>query len=372
MKATKSLYALSWLLLFPFAAHAGDVPGTVARFQWDPSVTGLTSLDYAINVQTDPGYRANVLWSTRFKLGGTTAGGYAGLEDNSNIGPNLVFSVTGATQYQPGSSGSYCVISNTAVTCRLPYSWTTLTDYQFHVAYQGGQWLGVTVTNTHNQQTVNLGSILTDATSISPLGMVQRTNYLEANSPDSNCYNQPYSEAIFPSLTGNNGQYTATVTHAGPIATCPGFSGINNSGTDHTNGFGNLLRGEVEDSSDGYCMAAGNGKTNGAPVTAEVCNKKSEGQAWVFGKDGTVRLQSNLCLDVANASPSSGALVVADQCNGSASQQWVLQGNGTMIQSSLSNNCLAEGAVGAQMTVQTCDDIANNQMWYIPKIPLVP
>jgi hypothetical protein len=378
MKATKRLYTLPWLLLFPFLAHAGDVPGTYAAYQWDPAVTALTSIDYTVDVEADPGYRANVRWATRFVLSGTGEIGRAGMEDNANVGPNFVFTVRGATQYKTGAAGSYCVVhtgDDARVTCRLPYHWINTEPYQFHVAYEGGQWLGVTVTDAyHPTLSFKLGSILTDATSISPQGMVSRTAYLEASSPNSNCFNQGYSQATFNSLAGNGGQYTASISNAGADTACVNSSGVIHSGSysEHTNGFGNLPRGEVV-GEDNLCMDAADGLTNDVAVTSQNCNEKSEGQAWVFGKDGTVRLQSNLCLDVANADPSPGAAVVADQCNGSAGQLWTLGGFNNNIQSNINGYCLTEGAAGTQLTMQDCSaGPTNSQFWTVPQIPVLP
>lgn len=119
----------------------------------------------------------------------------------------------------------------------------------------------------------------------------------------------------------------------------------------------------------GLCADAGDGKTSGAAITTQTCDEKSEGQAWVFAKDGTVRLQSNLCLDVANADPSQGAVVIADACNGSAGQYWTLQGFGNLIQSNVSGYCMTEGSAGAQLTMQPCT--ADN-IWLVPQIPVLP
>ena len=370
MTAIKKLSVLSWLLLFPIIVHAGDVPGTYARYQWGAGVTGLTSVDYVVNVQADPGYRANVLWSDRFHFVGSGNAGYAGMEDNARLGPNFVFSVRGATQYQPGSAGSYCVVNDRGVTCRLPYSWIATAQYQFHVAYVGGQWLGVTVTQLYSNplKTFDLGSILTDATSISPQGMVGRTKYLEARSPNANCYNQPYSDTIFSEPSGNNGQYTATVSSTGTNTTCASFSGVLNN--EQTNGAGNLLRGEAVSENSGLCIDAGSGKTNDVAVTTQSCNKKSEGQAWVYAKDSTMRLQSNLCLDIANADPSAGAVVIADPCTGSTSQQWTLYGDGNLLMSNLSGYCVTEGNAGAQLTLQECT--GDSQTWTLPLLPVLP
>ncbi|HKT27251.1 hypothetical protein, partial [Dyella sp.] len=280
MKATKSLYTLPWLLLFPFIAHAGDVPGTYAKYQWSSSVTGLTSVDYDINVQADPGYRANVRFANHFHLVGSSNGGYVGMEDNARFGPNFVFTVRGATQYKAGDSGSRCVVysgDNARVTCRIP-NWSTVTEYQFHLAYEGGQWLGVTVTDVYNPKLVmKLGSILTDATSISPQGMVSRTTYLEANSPNANCYNQPYSDVIFTPPTSNGVQ--ASISGTGTNTTCSYSSSVEN--WEQFNAGGNLLRGLYQ-GDDGLCVDAGNGHTNNVPATTQSCDKTKEAQAWVL------------------------------------------------------------------------------------------
>lgn len=373
MKATKSLYTLPWLLLFPFIAHAGDVPGSYAKYKWDPSITSLTSIDFNIKVLVNPGYRANVLWSTRFVLSGTGDGGRVGMEDNADVGPNFVFTVQGATQYQTGAAGSYCVVHSgtpSRVTCRLPYNWLAGENYQFHVAYEGGQWLGVTITDTyHPTVTFKLGSILTSTTGISPQGMVGRTTYLEANSPNSNCYNQPYSDVIIGEPSGNGGQYTASVSSSGADTNCVNSSSV--AYNEHYNGAGNLLRG-LYTGDDGLCADAGNGTINVA-ATTQTCNKTKESQAFVLGSDGTMRLQSNLCLDVANADSPAGSGVIVDPCTGSASQQWWVGGGRDLLFTNLGNGqyCLTEGASGTQLTVQDCTGYIG-QSWSMPILPVLP
>ena len=371
MKATKSLYSLPLLLLFPCFAHAGDVPGTYAKYQWSSSVTGLTSVDYDINVQADPGYRANVRFADHFHLVGSSNGGYVGMEDNSRLGPNFVFTVQGATQYEPGDPGSSCVVysgENPRVTCRIPM-WSTVTEYQFHVAYEGGQWLGVTVTDLYNPAlSLKLGSILTDATSLSPQGMVSRTTYLEGRSPNANCYNQPFSDVIFGAPSSNGVQ--ATVSSTGTNTTCSNFSEVLNG--EQFNASGNLLRGLYQ-GDDNLCVDAGDGQTN-VPATTQSCDKKREAQAWVLGSDGTMRLQSNLCLDVANPDSPSGAAVIVDQCTGSASQQWSIGGARNLLFSNLGGGdqyCLTEGAAGTQLTIQECT-AGTGQNWSMPVLPVLP
>ena len=372
MKATKSLYTLPLLLLFPFLANAGDVPGTYVNYQWGSSATGLTSVDYDINVQADPGYRANVRFANYFSLVDSSNGGYVGMEDSSRLGPNFMFTVYGATQYKAGDPGSSCVVysgDNPRVTCRIA-NWSTVTDYQFHLAYEGGQWLGVTVTDVYNPKlSMKLGSILTDATSISPQGMVSRTKYLEASSPTANCYNQPYSDAIFGVPSSNGVQ--ATVSGSGTNTTCSTFSSIENG--EQFNASGNLLRGLYQ-GDDALCVDAGDSDVSNVPATTQSCDKTKESQAWVLGRDGTLRLQSNFCLDVANPDSPSGAAVIVDQCTGSASQQWSIGGARNLLFSNLaggSQYCLTEGAAGTQLTIQTCTG-NTGQNWSMPVLPVLP
>ena len=366
MKVTKSLYSLLWLLLFPIVAHAGEVPGTYAKYQWDASVAGLTSVDYDITVVVYPGSRANIRWANWFRLVGSSNGGYVGMENRANGGPSFVFSVRGATQYQAGA-GVTCVTTggqNAGVTCTMPYNWEQGTNYQFHLAYEGGQWLGVTVTNLFTNQSVTLGSILTDATSISPGGMVSRTKYLEANSPNASCYNQPYTDATFSAPSGNGGQYTGTISETGTATTCASFSGVYRD--EQWNGQGNSLRGPIADGN--ICATAGNGYSVGAAVTTKSCNNTAS-QAWVLGSDGTMRLQSNLCLDVVNPDSPAGQVIV-DQCNGSATQTWSFGGGRDLLINNLTGYCLTQGAFGAQLTVQECTGY--NQSWSLPTLPVLP
>lgn len=77
-------------------------------------------------------------------------------------------------------------------------------------------------------------------------------------------------------------------------------------------------------------------------------------------------------LDIANADPSAGALVIADQCTGSTSQQWELDGAGHIFVSKLSGYCITEGNAGAQLTMQECTDDGDTQMWTLPELPVLP
>jgi hypothetical protein len=86
-----------------------------------------------------------------------------------------------------------------------------------------------------------------------------------------------------------------------------------------------------------------------------------------------MRLQSNLCLDVANATSPAGSGVIVDQCTGSASQQWWVGGSRNLLYSNLAGSeyCLTEGAAGTQLTIQECTGQIG-QNWSMPTLPVLP
>ncbi|WP_266170544.1 ricin-type beta-trefoil lectin domain protein [Dyella subtropica] len=366
MKATKGLCSLLMLLILPFAAQAGDTPGTYTHYQFAPSVTALDSVDYGITVQTDPGYRADVYWSNQFSLVGTGSGGYTGMQSNGGSHRMFLFSIWDATEAKPGSEGSYCVSfggEGVGKSCRMAHEWQQGHTYRFHVAYEGDQWLGVTVTDLATGGSFKLGSIRTASNGISPHGMVNWTEYFEWSSANANCFNQPYASAAFDLPRGNGGNAVASISGTSLSKTCTGYSQATKtaSGSVQRNAIGNSLRGAVISAND-VCIDASGGARSNVPAITYSCTG-GENQAWVLGVDHTLRLQNNLCLDVANGNTSPGAQVIVYSCNNGRNQQW--SQIGTQLRSDLSGLCLTSSAQGAQLTMQRCTGAAN-QNWRLP------
>ncbi|MFC5740828.1 RICIN domain-containing protein [Dyella tabacisoli] len=367
MKAIKGLCGLLLLAALPLAAHAGDTPGSYTNYKFDPSVSTLNAVDFGITVKTDPGYRANVYWSNQFSLVGTSSGGYTGMQSNGGSKRMFLFSIWDATQSKPGSAGSYCVSfggEGVGQSCRMAHEWQQGHTYRFHVAYEGNQWLGVTVTDLTTNGSFKLGSIRTAANGISPNGMVNWTEYFEWSSADSNCFNQPYSSAEFHLPVGNGGSAVASISGTSLSKTCTSYSEVSKtaSGSLQRNAIGNSLRGAVIGAGD-RCIDAQGGATSNVPAITYNCTGGAN-QAWVHGVDHTLRLENNLCLDVANSNSAPGAPVIVYSCSGNPNQQWTQVG--TQLRSDLSGLCLTASAAGVQLTTQKCSATATNQSWRLP------
>ena len=368
MSKTLSLCSLLLLLMLSVTAHAGDTPGTYTNYQFDPAVTALNSVDFGITVKADPGYRANVFWSNQFSLVGTRSGGYTGMQSNGGSDRMFLFSIWDATEARSGSKGSACVNfggEGVGKSCRMAHEWQQGHTYRFHVAYEGDQWLGVTVTDLTTHGSFKLGSIRTASNSISPAGMVNWTEYFEWSSADSDCFNQPYASAEFDLPVGNAGSALASISKTSLSKTCTAYSEINKNpaGSLQRNAIGNSSRGAIVGEGD-RCVDAQGGEKNGVPAISYNCSGGAN-QAWVFAVDHTLRLQdNNLCLDVASGSgTTAGTPVIVDSCSGNRQQQWSRVG--TQLSNDMSGLCLTSSAAGEPLTTEKCK-VAANQSWRLP------
>jgi len=361
MKKILGLCGGCGLLLLSLLARAGDTPGSYTSYRFGPAVTSLHSVDFAITVKTDPGYRASVFWSNQFSLVGTHSGAYTGMQSNGGDPRQFLFSVWDATEARGGSKGSRCVNfggEGVGKSCRMAHDWQQGHTYRFHVAYEGDRWLGVTVTDLTTRQSFKLGSIRTASDGISPFGMVNWTEYFEWNSPDSDCYNQPYASAEFKLPSGDGGQAVASISQTHLSKTCTAYSEVRKDagGSLQRNAIGNSLRGAIVGDSH-RCIAARGGEIPGTPAISAACNG-GIAQAWVFAVDHTLRLQDhNLCLGVV------GQSVTVDRCGGDPRQHW--QQVGAQLRNEGSGACLVSGKAGVPLTAGKCNAVPT-QGWQLP------
>ncbi|MGO1001870.1 ricin-type beta-trefoil lectin domain protein [Lysobacter sp. CA196] len=350
---------LCLLAALPLQVVAGNTPGSYVNYQFDPSVTGLDSVDFGITVETDPGARANVYWSNQFNLVGASGAAYTGMQRVGGQGGLFLFSVWNGTEAKVGSSGSYCITfqeDGTGKSCRMKFDWKPGHTYQFHVAHEGDRWFGVTVNDLTAATSFKLGSIRTASTQVSASGMVNWVEYFEWGSGDSNCFNQPYTKSEFLLPVGNGGARVASVSSTKVSPICSSRVDKIAAGSVHINGIGNSLRGVIKQTRD-LCLDAHTYK-NGDPATGYYCHGL-DNQAWVHGADKTIRTQSNLCLDAYGYGTTPGTKVNVYQCHAGANQQWVqVHGELRGVQSGL---CLTATVAGEQLTLQKCD-----RDWQVP------
>ncbi|WP_082638867.1 RICIN domain-containing protein [Lysobacter antibioticus] len=355
--------AASALLIAPFATIGGSTPGTYTYYQFPSGIRGLSVVDFSITVEVDPGYRSNVYWSNQFDFVGTSSGGYAGMQSNGG-GPRMfLFSIWNASEAKSGSPGSYCLTfggEGEGKSCRMAHEWTPGHTYKFRLAHEGDRWFGVTVTDMMSGLSFKLGSIRSESMQISSQGMMNWTEYFEWSSPSSNCYNQPYARAEFLKPVGNDGAAVASVSGSHVNAPCPANVGIIQVGSIQATAIGNSLRGAVK-AGNGLCLdAKGGSGTSNVAALGYSCHSGGN-QSWVHGVDGTLRLQSNLCLD-AHGRTTPGAPVVVYTCQNGRNQKWIQAG--AQLRSEPSGLCLTSSTAGAQLTIQNCSS-QPTQSWQV-------
>ena len=114
----------------------------------------------------------------------------------------------------------------------------------------------------------------------------------------------------------------------------------------------------------GKCLDVPNGNTaNGTRVQIWDCNGTNS-QNWSFQADGTIRA-FNKCLDVSNSGTTNGSIVQLWDCNGTGAQQWV-QTAANDIVNPVANKCLdvanGDSASGTKLQIFDCNGTAA-QKW---------
>jgi hypothetical protein len=117
----------------------------------------------------------------------------------------------------------------------------------------------------------------------------------------------------------------------------------------------------------GKCIGVAGGKTDDStPIDVYSCVGDAT-QQWTIQGDGTIR-NSGKCLDVRNSGVSDDTPVQIYRCNGTAAQKWVYS-SGRDLVNPQANKCLEmKGNTSADFTtlqIRTCTGNAN-QKWSIP------
>jgi Glycosyl hydrolase family 59/Ricin-type beta-trefoil lectin domain/Concanavalin A-like lectin/glucanases superfamily len=168
-----------------------------------------------------------------------------------------------------------------------------------------------------------------------------------------------------------NGTTVGTVTDT----TYPsGMVGLGTSGY-QTDQFDNLSVTPVAGSVSGPIVAGVNASkcvddnadstTNGTKIQMWDCNGGAS-QNWTLPGNGTIDLGGK-CMDITGAGTANGTLVELWTCNGGANQQWQAL-NGTLV-NPVSGKCLDDPGFtttnGTQLDIWTCNG-GSNQQWKIP------
>lgn len=131
--------------------------------------------------------------------------------------------------------------------------------------------------------------------------------------------------------------------------------------------------GAVTNGVPGKCMDdSGDSTTAGGMVDIYSCNG-SAGQDWTVQGDGTIRINGQ-CLDVKGQGTTNGSLIDHYTCNGQANQQWQ-PGSNHSLENPVSGMCLSDPNAsttdGTQLIIAPC--YGNTQQeWRLPSTGLAP
>jgi Ricin-type beta-trefoil lectin domain len=118
---------------------------------------------------------------------------------------------------------------------------------------------------------------------------------------------------------------------------------------------------------------AGDSTTSGAAVQLADCSDAPE-QNWTLAANGTIQI-NGLCLDTQNGATASGTQLVADACSGAKTQQWA-QGTGNSVTNGgAPGMCLddpgSSTTSGTKLDIATCNG-GSNQVWPLPAAQAPP
>jgi hypothetical protein len=125
---------------------------------------------------------------------------------------------------------------------------------------------------------------------------------------------------------------------------------------------GEVTSGISGDCLDNYHSAT----TDDNKIDIYPCDAGPDSQEWTVEADGTVQIPGGHCLDVYHSGSTNNSPVDLYGCNGSGSQQWLQQSDGTLLNPE-SGLCLdAPGTASlTQLVIYTCDTDAS-EVWVEP------
>ncbi|MET3135193.1 hypothetical protein AAKU55_005501 [Oxalobacteraceae bacterium GrIS 1.11] len=351
---------LAGLALSPMAF--GGTPGANTRYAFPPEVKALDSVDFAITVNTDPGYDASVFWSNQFLPLGSHSASYVGMQSNGGQQRLFLLSAWGATDFKPGDAGSFCskfTEGGEGSTCRMHVEWVLGHTYKFHIAFEGDNWMAATITDVNANRTFKLGSVKIAASKISTGNMSTWTEYFEWSSSRATCMGQPYSKVTLglPQAMSNGAMVTAHIASTVTSKSCPDISLVTQEAADsiQENALGNSARGAVRNA-NGLCLDQNDALAEGAKVSASACTGKPN-QAWVVAKDNSIQLRDSYCLTAGNG------IVVKTCVANAANQSWKSYKGG--IINTASQLCLSTNGTNPDLSLNTCDN-SLSEGWSLP------
>eukprot|EP01133_Synstelium_polycarpum_P021661 gene21661-26022_t len=359
---TLSLLVVLVVLLLANTANAetGITPGSYVYYKF-PGTAPLTSVDFFVTIETDPGYNACVFWSNQFQLVSGQVG-YAGIQSNGGDKRTFLFSLWGATATQVGTPGSICeefTGEGVGLHCWYNFDWVAGETYKFTLAYEGSNTFGVTVKNLNTTMTFKIGSITAEptATSISRNNMMSWVEYFDWNWSWASCLNQPVSQVFFGKPVANQGTIAGSMSSTEISENCANTvtAVIKSNGFESSLATYNSVRGQL--SSGGNCYIF-------SPYTMSLTSNPCDVTTalWVYSSANSIEFRGG-CLEV----NSQGNVDYTFTCTQSDSQIWTYYTDSTVVNKA-NGQCLTGGP---QLTTTPCAlTPLSNQKFSLPSKPL--
>lgn len=354
LRLVRPLATVAMVLGLSLPAWASETPGSYVYWNFD-GVTGLDDVTYTTTVQSDPGDGSKVFWSNQVEFN-TGRVAYAGMQTNGGPDRLFLFSVWDTTEFRAGSEGSFCQPfggEGEGISCRKWQAWKAGDTYEFHYAFEGDGWWGLTVTNLNDHSSFKLGSIRVNADKLKP-SSVSWIEYYNWNDARASCESEPYSRARMDVPTGNGGSAQARITGTSVSAVCGPRTNVSTTSSYaiHALAIGNSAISPLPiPGQPGLCLDA----TSTGRATAYACHGGSN-QQWLYVYDNTLRSGTFRCLSV-----GGGNSVRTSDCSSGTRKFWTV--SGSRVIENQSGKCLTGGS--NSVTIATCNGSASQQ-WAVP------
>ncbi|EGG20993.1 hypothetical protein DFA_00862 [Cavenderia fasciculata] len=330
----------------------------------------LSSVEFQITINTDPGFYSNIFWSFQFDLFGGSSSGHIGIRSNGGTTRQFIFSVWDAIDSFSNSSNTKCSTFNGGEGekghhCVVEWNWQVGHPYKFTISQSPNNLLNASVIDINENKTYQLGSIKSTSNFISTENMLAMVGYFD-NGENANCENQPYSSASFdlPRGYSNGSQHMGVFSSTDYNPNCQNVAvtiiGLDNI-VKHLLGTGNSVRSIITPHA-GYPKKSDTclGMTNDGQVLVTSCTSNIQ-QQWVMSADGSIRSNNDYCLDIGGGSLAQNASVIAYPCHDGTNQKWKI--DGYRLKSQYSGYCITH-ANTHDIKVSSCD--SDQQEWNLP------
>lgn len=214
-----------WASAGPERVEAGGMVAIERGFPEKPN--GYTALEFALRIDTEPGYNGRTFWATQFWIENGDVG-YAGLQANSANEKRINFSIWKAIRWDMEGAGVNCGFfdhEGSGVQCWVAYPWKEGVKYVFLLKRLTPGNFQLSVRDESNGAVKNVAVIQTPNTwgGLKPGILSFLEDFAQGNEQHGSCAEVPPTSAVFfkPLANGEvspNSSSSRTYGHCEKIA----------------------------------------------------------------------------------------------------------------------------------------------------------